>query len=168
MTTILVQAQKLLVPSLDLSREHEHGVELALSDLHTFFATLLVRLADETNVLDNDVGTPTRQRIPDITTRRRQKSLAAVNKKLAFYIAAARAIRRQSGRRVWIELSAEVGKEIEKLRSQVEDEEGAKMQDRCPAGFETHRMDSLSILDRSRASPADSSSATAVVRIEEL
>jgi hypothetical protein len=163
---ILEQVRKLLVPSLDLSEERQHGVELALSDLHNFCSKSVARLSGKATALDDGKDTR-KQRVPDASTRRRQKSLAGSAKKLAFYIAAVQAVRRQSGRRIWLELSAAVGREIERLRSEAEGEVGASNQEGLAHASRVKRMDGLANVARDRSGPATTGTAP-TARMEEL
>lgn len=166
MTAILVQTQKLLVPSLDLSQEHQHGVELVLSDLHDFFSKCLTRLSREPNPSEIVKGIA-RERQFDASTRRRHKALAASQKKVAFYIAAVQAVRRQSGRRIWLGFSAAVGQEIDRLRLEIEEERGAPEQDGPVEGSQTQTMANLSNVKPARCGPTDTGTAP-TARIEEL
>jgi hypothetical protein len=161
---MLAQTRTLLVPSLDLSEDHEHGVELALSDLHGFFSELAVRVS-KTQTSENEKSSTT-QSIGNGTIRRRQKMIAAVGKKLAFYLAAVQAVRQQYGRKVWLELSAEVGKEIERLRAELEEKEEDVTEDRSGSGLGT--ADGLAISESRLPIPVDSSSGPTRARIEEL
>lgn len=140
-------------------------MELVLSDLHTFFAKLLARLTDEANPSESDTST-TKQRVLDPTTRREQRSLAAAGKKIAFYIASVRAVRRQHGRRVWSELSAEIGKEIVSLRREMEDTQDETTPDGYAEEHGVRRIEGLTDLDGSPFSPADFGKAPIVARIE--
>ncbi|KAJ9114105.1 hypothetical protein QFC20_001621 [Naganishia adeliensis] len=165
--TVLAQVQRMLVPSLDLAEEREQGVELALSDLHDFFAKSLARLFEETTGSDNDHGT-TKPHIPNGTTRRQQKALLASEKKVAFYVAAVQAVRRQYGRQVWLELSAEVGREIESLRAEMQN----KQEDTIPGGSAedsvVRRIEGLTDSNSTSSSLANTNNAPTVARIEEL
>lgn len=165
--TILAQVQRMLVPSLDLAEEREQGVELALSDLHDFFAKSLARLSEETTGSDNDPST-TKPHIPNGRTRRQQKALLASEKKVAFYVAAVQAVRRLYGRQVWLELSAEVGREIESLRAEMQN----KQEDTIPGGSAedsvVRRIEGLTDSNSTSSSLANTNNAPTVARIEEL
>lgn len=140
-------------------------MELALSDLHAFFSELAVRVSKTTHTSQDDESS-TAQRSGDGTIRRRQKMMAAVGKKLAFYLAAVKAVRQQYGRKVWIELSAEVGREIERLRAELEEKEEDVTEDRSGSGLGT--ADGLAISESRLPIPVDSSSGPTRARIEEL
>jgi hypothetical protein len=117
--TSLAQLQNLIVPPLDLSDGQEQGLELALSDLHSFFSTCITRPTAPAKP-DNSED-PTDQPKADKQLRRQQKIITFATKKLAFYVAAVRSVREQHGRKVWLELSQEVGKEVQALRAEYQD-----------------------------------------------
>jgi hypothetical protein len=120
LVTSLAQLQNLIVPPLDLSNGQEQGLEIALSDLHTFFSTCITQTTDSPK--PDEIGGPATQPMEDKQRRRQQKKITFATKKLAFYVAAVRSVREQYGRKVWIELSQEVGKEIQALRAEYQDQ----------------------------------------------
>lgn len=126
LVTYLAQLQSLIVPSLDLSKGREQGLDLALSDLYAF---LSARAAQTT---ETQVKGPVKQRTEDKEHRRQRKMIIFAAKKLAFYLAAIRNVREHHGRKVWLELSQEVGKEVQALRAEsLEENEDPAVKDRA-------------------------------------
>lgn len=137
LVTCLAQLQTLIVPSLDLSKGHEQGLDLALSDLHAF---LSARAAQTTETY---VKGPVEQRTEGKEHRRQRKIIIFAAKKLAFYLVAIRNVREHYGRKIWLELSQEVGKEVQALRAEfLEENEDPAAKDRTS----TKRAENVTIV----------------------
>ncbi|GHJ85112.1 hypothetical protein NliqN6_1514 [Naganishia liquefaciens] len=116
LVTYLGQLQNLVMPSLDISKGREQGLDLALSDVHAFLSN------HAAHPVEAHIKGSEKQRTEDKENRRRKKIITFAAKKLAFYLAAIRSVREHYGRKVWLELSQEVGKEIEALRAEFQEE----------------------------------------------
>ncbi|KAJ9117521.1 hypothetical protein QFC22_004371 [Naganishia vaughanmartiniae] len=122
---MLEKTQKLLVPSLDLGKASEHGVNLVLSDLYAAFsATEATLFNSKSGVVGSESVNADRAKFD----KRHQKRRLAAAKKLVFYLGALQSIRLEFDRKVWLDLSAEVEKTIIKLKSET-DNKGVDDQD---------------------------------------
>lgn len=87
-------------------------------------------------------------------------------KKLSFYVAAVRSVREQHGRKVWLELSQEVGREIQALRAEYQDREDGAGEEEAETPGHGGNVPSVSDHGQSTVKPWDGEPTRA--RIEEL
>lgn len=168
--TILENVQKILVPSLDLGKASEHGVNLVLSDLYgAFSATDEVSWKSKSKSVESGSISADRPKLD----KRHQKRLLAVAKKLVFYLGALQAIRQDFGRKVWLDLDAEFERTILKLKSETE-EVGKDVQGptvaKEGAGLAVETTEELSTATRLQTAPVTEYNASPRprARIEEL